>query len=142
MVDHEFLLVKLKTYGVTSTSLSWFRSYLHDRRQLVTIAGKESEYVQMSHGIPQGSIVGPLLFIIFINDLPLYINSSQVDLYADVSNMVKLQSVLNESLEQNNEWATSNKLPINKEKTKALIITGKRLNSKIDKSKCTIQTKW
>lgn len=143
MVDHTILMEKLKAYGVVGNSLSWFHSYLQDRHQLVTVAGTESDYALIKHGVPQGSILGPLLFIIFINDLPLHVTSSQVDLYADdttlsssadVKNIQKLQDTLNNSVKQVNDWATSNKLPINQEKTKALIVTGKRLASKLDTS--------
>ena len=141
MVDHEILLKKLKAYGVVDTSLSWFHSYLHDRHQLVSIAGTNSDYAHIKHGVPQGSILGPLLFIVFINDLPLHVNSSQVDLYADdttlsssadVKNIVKLQDALNSSMTEVHDWAISNRLPINEKKTKTLIVTGKRLSSKLD----------
>lgn len=82
MVDHELLLKKLEAYGIVNTELKWCRSYLTGRKLVVHLDGKESSEALMEHGIPQGSILGPLLFILFINDLPLHV-SSQVDFYAD-----------------------------------------------------------
>jgi hypothetical protein len=85
------------------------------------------------HGIPQGSILDPLLFIIFINDLLLHVTSSKIDLYADDTTLTssmnycslgKLLDNLNASIAQVAEWAASNKLPINDGKTKAILITG------------------
>ena len=83
MIDHTLLLEKLEVYGLSRDSLQWFTSYLKDRRQLVKLGDKQSSVAIVRHGIPQGSILGPLLFIVFINDLPLYVTSSRIDLYAD-----------------------------------------------------------
>ena len=82
IVDHELLLKKLEAYGIVNTELKWCRSYLNGRKQVVHLSGKESSKAPMKHGIPQGSILGPLLFILFNNDPPVHV-SSQVDLYAD-----------------------------------------------------------
>jgi len=84
MVDHELLLKNLEAYGIVNTELKWCRSYVTERKQVVHLDGKESSEVLMELGVnvPQGSILGPLFFILFINDLLLHV-SSQVDLYAD-----------------------------------------------------------
>ena len=79
---HSKQLKKLEAYGIVNTELKWCRSYLNGRKQVVHLSGKESSKVPMEHGIPQGSILGPLFFILFINYLPLHV-SSQVDLYAE-----------------------------------------------------------
>ena len=73
MIDHILLLQKLEVYGLSRDSLQWFTSYLKERRQLVKLGDKQSSVAIVRHGIPQGSILGPLLFIVFINDLPLYV---------------------------------------------------------------------
>ena len=69
-MDHAILLGKLKLYGVSSQSLNWFQSYLSDRKQKTFIDGVQSDFCNITCGIPQGSILGPLQFTIYINDLP------------------------------------------------------------------------
>ena len=63
--------------------MKWFQSYLADRHQLVYLGGSVSDMALMKHGVLQGSIAGPLFFTVFINDLPLHVSSSKIDLYAD-----------------------------------------------------------
>ena len=107
MVDHTLLLKKLQIYGLTKESLLWFSSYLKERRQFVKLGDKQSDTTFIHHGVPQGSILGPLLFTVFINDLPLHVTSSNVDLYADDTTLTssmnhcslgKLQDNLNSSV--------------------------------------------
>ena len=140
MVDHELLLKKLEAYGIVNTELKWCRSYLTGRKQVVHLSGKQSSGVPMKHGIPQGSILGPLFFILFINDLPLHV-SSHVDLYADdttltafahFNNLSVLKLSLNISANKIRHWVDSNKLQINESKSKVFTITGKRLASQIN----------
>ena len=139
MVDHELLLKKLEAYGIVNQELRWCRSYLSSRKQAVNLDGAESCESLVKHGVPQGSILGLLFFILFINDLPLHV-SSQIDLYADDTtitnssdfrNISHLEVSLNTSVSEIQLWANANKLPLNEEKTKVLMITGKRLAPKL-----------
>ena len=83
LVDHTLLLKKLKYYKISEETISWFSSYLLKRKQKVFVNNTLSDSEDIICGVPQGSILGPLLFLIFINDLPLYIDNVLTDLYAD-----------------------------------------------------------
>ena len=83
MVNHTILLSKLKVYKFDDLSLNWFWSYLSERSKKVIVNNYESSAQNIRYGIPQGSILGPFLFLLYINDLPLYVDHSMSDLYAD-----------------------------------------------------------
>ena len=82
-VDHEILLEKIKMYGVTGMEHDWFTSYLDNRKQFCRINGSSSDMKGITCGVPQGSYLGPLLFLIYINDLPFALQKSHVSMYAD-----------------------------------------------------------
>ena len=104
------------------------------------MSDKESTTCIILHGVPQGSILGPPLFVLYINDLPLHVSSANTDLYADDTtltcsvswiNMDRLQTSLNAAVSETVHWATANKLPLTEKRTKVLTICGKLLSNKI-----------
>ena len=82
-IDHELLLFKLRKYGVMNTEIKWFTSFLSDRKQSVFCHGKMSDAKDITVGIPQGSILGPSLFLVFINDITECLRSCTCNIYAD-----------------------------------------------------------
>ena len=93
-VDHEILLKKLEHYGVRHTANKWFRSYLTNRTQYVSINGFDSTLQLMKYGVPQGSVLGPLLFLIYINDLHFAIKYSVTHHFADDTNFLYISKSL------------------------------------------------
>ena len=100
VLSHAILIKKLELYGCDRLSLHWFNSYLKDRSQHVFIGNSLSKVGYIKHGVPQGSILGPLFFIIFINDLSLHVTHSNFYKYADDSTMCVYETTVN-NLEQN-----------------------------------------
>ncbi|CAB4020537.1 Hypothetical predicted protein [Paramuricea clavata] len=132
-VDHVILIEKLKWYGVTGNLLNWFTDYLSDRSQRVVIEGVASRYLPVTSGVPQGSIVGPLLFVIFINDLPDIIQEqTRTGLFADDTKLyrsVKSPSdceSLQHDISNLNNWSHNSNMKFNASKCKVLTITRKK----------------
>ena len=131
-IDHEILLSKLELYGFKGASLNLFRDYLSDRTQVTVINNVKSETSRIRCGVPQGSILGPLLFLLYINDLPNCNLLSDVRMYADDTNLTfassdpeELFSSLTHDLNNLKQWLDSNRLSLNVLKTKCLF-TGTR----------------
>ena len=122
-INHEFLLYKLEAHGVRGVCLDWFTSYLSKRSQCVPINGKVSKPLLIDCGVPQGSILGPLLFIIYVNDFPNSCKNIIPFLFADDANCVYARpknetSTLQDEVEHISGWMAMNKLSQNIPKTK------------------------
>ena len=119
-INHTFLLEKLERYGIRGNCWNWFNSYLSNRMQQVVINDTSSDWCEIKNGVPQGSILGPLLFLIYINDLPLVCKNVEVLLFADDTNIEAVGcSVENikSDLDSINFWLESTKLVLNLSKT-------------------------
>ena len=131
-VDHTKLLARLHQYGITSKHHDWFRSYLQGRKQQVTVLGATSRELPVTSGVPQGSLLGPILFLLFVDDLPNTVKTSRVACYADDTKIFKsidsitdcnaLQSDLNDLV----CWSELSGLIFNQSKCKYQCITCKK----------------
>ena len=143
-LNHDIMLTKLNHYGVRGTSLHWFQSYLENRWQFVNYIDHNSEYKKVLCGVPQGSILGPLLFILYMNDISSLKENNQMLLFADDTNLLytgkELKSLIpkiNSSLDKIYNWFSTNKLSLNVEKTNYILFH--RARQKLPDSSPTIQ---
>ena len=118
-VNHEVLLNKLNCYGVSDKELLFVSSYLQSRTQFCSINGYQSTPKKVIRGVPQGSILGPLLFIIYMNDLPAYVQDANITMYADNTSLDKaigtsqqLKEELIPAFSKVCKWLEMNKLSI------------------------------
>ena len=134
-LNFDILLYKLKYYGVDGTSLALIKSYLTNRYQYVQFENSDSELLEIVAGIPQGSILGPLFFSIFINDLVNSSDNFQFLMYADDTTIYfnldefpreNREIAVNNELEKVNIWLKLNKLAINVNKTKCMFFNKRR----------------
>ena len=127
-VDHKILLAKLENYGVRGTANQWFKSYLSNRKQFVSINGFKSDSAVMNYGVPQGSVLGPLLFLIYINDLHSAFKYSTTIHFADDTTLIinnkslkQLKKHVNYDLRFLRNWLSANKISLNASKTELLL---------------------
>ena len=137
-VDHEILLKKLDYYGVKGLANKWFRSYLTNRQQFVSINGFNSSMKTVNYGVPQGSVLRPLLFLLYINDLNKAIKFS-TNHFADDTNLLyvgktlkKIQKYVNLDLRFLCNWLKANKISLNASKTELIIFRDPRKKSSHD----------
>ena len=131
-VWHKGLYIKLKSYGFDGPFLSWLSDYISNISQRVTIKNSHSHYCSLKSGVPQGYVLGPLLFLIYINDIADNLNSLS-RLFADDTSllitspsMIQIEEKLNEDLDKLNEWSKIWLTNFNPDKTQVLLIKGYR----------------
>ena len=130
-VWHKGLIYKLSKMGISGNLLEWIKSYLSLRKQRVVINGIESDWIYINAGVPQGSILGPLFFLVFINDIVVEVNCS-IKLFADdttiyviIENVTAAGELLNLNLDKVHKWSEKWLVNFNPQKTQSLLISRK-----------------
>ena len=134
IVEHTILLRKLEHYVIRGLALRWITSYLKNRFQFVSLSRKNSSINHMRYGVAQGSILGPLLFIIYINDLPNILNRTKFILYADDANIIINGANIADIVQQLNalcnilpNWVISNGLALNLKNTNYMLFRSQNI---------------
>ena len=129
-VNHTILLNKLEHYGIRGSALKWFNSYLSNISQYVSINNTTSDTKHITCGVPQGSVLGPLLFLLYINDLPnisnqlpFFLFADDTNIYSEANNLDEIQEVMNEGLKLLRDWLIANRLALNVSKTNFTIFS-------------------
>ena len=133
VVDHQILIRKLQVYKFSTTAIKWFESYLELRQQATVSDNGLSNFAQVRSGVPQGSILGPTLFLLFINDLPLVLKHYKADLYADDAtfhthgnNKNEIQNNIQSDFNDSKQWAKGNKMHVHDNKTSCMTLGTKQ----------------
>ena len=137
-INRSLLLQKLSFYGFRDSSFKWFSNYLNTRKQFVACNRKYSINLPINTGVPQGSALGPLLFLIFVNDFPQHISHSSSNMFAD-DNCVYItgklfnetKSYFQESVNEAGEWYMNNNLPINTDKSLCMLAASETMLRRI-----------
>ena len=152
-VEHNILLKRLNHYGIRGIANNLFKSYLTERKQFVEIDGQKSSQINIMHGVPQGSVLGPLLFLIYINDLHQCIQHSSTFHFADDTSLLckgpslkKLNKQINQDLKGLCVWLQANKISLNTKKTEIILfrniykIYNKKMNFRLSGQKLSLST--
>ena len=141
-VNHSILLNKLEHYGIRENLLSWFKSYLSERREFFSINSSSSSLIITTCGVPQQSVLGPLLFIIYANDLPnvwkrlkFYLFADDSSIYCDGDTLTNLAKIVNKELKLVKRWLDVNRLSLNISKTNYIISHSSTMKIPEDTSK-------
>ena len=133
-IDHGILLNKLHHYGMRGIAFEWFKSYLSGREQFTEVNGCRSTVAPVTHGVPQGSTLGPLCFLLAVNDLVHSSSMFSFIIFADDTNAVlsnknldQLIQITNTELHKIGNWLLANKLSVNMSKTHLLVFKGRRI---------------
>ena len=145
-VPHKRLLNKLQAYGITGKLLKWVEDFLTDRQQRVIVAQENSSWTKVMSGIPQGSVLGPLLFIVFINDLPSVAVNSLIKIFADDTKVFKAISTIQDAEDLQTDidkltlWAKKWQLPYNELKCKVIHYGKRNINHNYTMNGYNLQT--
>ena len=131
-MDHTIITDKLYHYGIHGCAYKWLNSYSTNRTRFVTCNGTVSDHQTVKCSVPQGSILGPLLFLVYVNDLPSSCSSALPMLFADDTNLflsgsdpICIERMMNEDLKEIAIWLRVNELSLNIKKTHFMIFSGK-----------------
>ena len=131
LVDHDILLKKLAIYLKNSSSLPFYKPYIHNRTQCILLHGSYSSKGSVKYGVPQGSVLGPIPFSLFISDFPLHVKNISVDcdmladdttLHTSGKDIMQIKSNMQDSLDQVSNWCDNNHMVINPIKTKSMTV--------------------
>ena len=144
-VNHDLLADKLAAYRICGGELRWFKDYLSNRRQHVIVNGAESDWNDVTKGVLQATILHPLLFVLFMDDLLDVVQDCSIRLYADnimlyVSHrdLAKLSKIIERDLYNISRWITSNSLKMNVVKTQLMVLNRKSKDKKVEQIQVSI----
>ena len=147
-IDHNILIKKLKSLNFGQGAVSFFSNYLSERTFMVRVKNDTSKIHNIKVGVPQGSILGPLLFTLYVNDMPRIVGESNIVLYADDTTLYtgskysgNIQVNLSRDIAELQKWFKSNKLKLNEDKTEFMIISNNRIRHRFDNIKIRVGDK-